>query len=52
MNFIAGLLIGIVLGAAIGIFMVCRGKINKEQEAYREGYEDGMANANKNNMEG
>ena len=47
MDYIAVFVLGIVLGAAVGIFTVCRGSLNKEQESYKEGYEDGMANANK-----
>ena len=55
MNFLTGLLFGLIIGVVIGvfieIFIICVGKLNKEQEAYREGYEDGMANANKGNRE-
>jgi len=52
MVFTSGLLIGIfvgsIMGASVTVFMMCNGSLNKEKEAYREGYEDGIANANKN----
>jgi hypothetical protein len=40
--------LGIVLGAAETLLMIGVGDSKREQEAYKEGYEDGTANANKN----
>lgn len=49
-----GLMIGLaigVLGIVLCLFMVCSGNINKEEEAYRNGYEDGLkANRKKESM--
>lgn len=52
MWFIIGLLLGGFIGTAITTFMICVGRLNKEQEAYREGYEAGMANAKKGDKNG
>ena len=48
-----GFWIGLTIGIAVSmlcLFMVSSGKINKEEEAYRIGYEDGLK-ANKNKGE-
>jgi hypothetical protein len=47
MNFVAGLIAGFLIGSfvafAIMVFMFSCGRLSKEQDAYRKGYEDGMA---------
>lgn len=53
MGFGAGLMVGLSIGIIILVlclFMISSGTINKEEEAYRNGYNDGL-NANKNNKE-
>lgn len=53
MGFGTGLIIGIAIGIVILIlclFMTSIGAINKEEEAYRAGYEDGLK-ANKSKGE-
>lgn len=50
MGFSTGLMVGLAIGIIILVlclFMVSSGTINKEEEAYRNGYNDGL-NANKN----
>ena len=47
MWYILVFILGLILGAFETLLMVGVGNADKEQEAYREGYEDGMANAKK-----
>ena len=51
MGFSAGLIVGLSIGIIILVlclFMISSGTINKEEEAYRNGYNDGLkANRNK-----
>ena len=54
MNLGAGFGAGLIFGVAISaiffilfLIVVCSGNISKEEEAYRNGYEDGLK-ANKN----
>ena len=48
MWYVAIFILGIIIGATKALLIVSIGTLEKEQEAYREGYKDGMANANKN----
>jgi hypothetical protein len=41
-------ILGIIVGAVQSMFIVGCGTLEKEHEAYKEGYAAGMANANKN----
>lgn len=54
MDFWTGLIVGLAIGVIILIlclFMVSSGTINKEEEAYRSGYNDGLkANRKKESM--
>ena len=45
MNFGSGVIVGLGIGLfslILSLFMMCSGTLNKEDEAYRKGYEDGI----------